>query len=322
MRNLITNGLKRLVKRDEKYPRGSRNAQVLAVATVKGGVGKTTTAVNLASGLARFESARVLLVDLDAQGHCTTSLSSRLSSSVRKTPVSDILLSDEELEVLDASVPTGLEGLDVTPADSGLAEAEGRIGQKIGKESLLSDALEATRTHYDYIIIDSPPNKGNLTLNALVAADKVLIPTDLSALSVQGADELMGTVMTVNNRLGHDLEVLGVVLTRVDMKKGRPGVRLEALAPEPALTAVLNALFTGTSTIGARYWRVERAVLERTEEVVEWRGQRIRRKRVRLPDGSTRAKPEYEDVVAAARALGLAPHEVRARLDELELDVG
>lgn len=215
MRNLITNGLKRLVKNEAKYPRGERHAHILAVATVKGGVGKTTTAVNLAAGLAKFEDARVLLIDLDAQGHCTTSLSAHISSQ-RKKPVSEVLLSDEPLEVLDSRVPSGIDGLDVTPADRGLAEAEGRIAQKIGKESLLRDALEITRTHYDYIIIDSPPNKGNLTLNALVAADKVLIPTDLSALSVQGADELMGTVVTVNERLGHELDVLGVVLTRVD----------------------------------------------------------------------------------------------------------
>ncbi|HUE76570.1 MAG TPA: nickel pincer cofactor biosynthesis protein LarC [Longimicrobiales bacterium] len=109
---------------------------------------------------------------------------------------------------------------------------------------------------------------------------------------------------------------LDVVMTRVDMKKGRPGVRLEALATESSLSGVLDALFLHTSTIGARYWRIERAVLEREEEVVQWRGQRIRRKRVRLPDGSTRTKPEYDDVVAAARALGLAPREVRARLEE------
>ncbi len=216
MRNLITNGLKRLVKTEEKYPRGDRHAKILAVATVKGGVGKTTTAVNLAAGLAKFEGAKVLLIDLDAQGHCTTSLSARVSSSRSRKPVSEILLSDDPLELLDARTSAGIDRLDLTPADPGLAEAEGRIAQKIGKESLLRDALKITRTHYDYIIIDSPPNKGNLTLNALVAADKVLIPTDLSALSVQGADELIGTVVTVNERLGHNLDVLGVVLTRVD----------------------------------------------------------------------------------------------------------
>lgn len=109
---------------------------------------------------------------------------------------------------------------------------------------------------------------------------------------------------------------LDVTLTRIDMKKGRPGVRLEVLTTEPALTAVLESLFAGTSTIGVRYWHVERAVLDRTEEVVEWRGQQIRRKRVRLPDGSTRAKPEYEDVVAAARILGVPPRVVRAELDD------
>jgi chromosome partitioning protein len=216
MRNLISNGLKRLVKSENKYPQGDRHARVLAVATVKGGVGKTTTAVNLAAGLATLEGARVLLIDLDAQGHCTTSLSARISSSIKKKPISEVLLSDDDLEILDARMPTGIDKLDVTPADAGLAEADGRISQKIGKESLLRDALRITRTHYDYIIIDSPPNKGNLTLNALVAADKVLIPTDLSALSVQGADELIGTVVTVNDRLGHELDVLCVVLTRVD----------------------------------------------------------------------------------------------------------
>jgi chromosome partitioning protein len=224
MRNLISNGIKRLVKNDGvdefvRYPRGNRQARVLAVATVKGGVGKTTTAVNLAAGLAHFEGARVLLIDLDAQGHCSTSLAATLRAEradQHEHSVSEVLLSDELLDLLDARAPSGIDGLDVTPADPSLAETEGRIAQKIGKESLLRDALKITRTHYDYIIIDSPPNKGNLTLNALFAADQVLIPTDLAALSVQGADELIGTVATVNGRLGHDLGVLGVLLTRVD----------------------------------------------------------------------------------------------------------
>ncbi len=106
-----------------------------------------------------------------------------------------------------------------------------------------------------------------------------------------------------------------VTLARIDMKKGRPGVRLEALVPAASLSSVTDEFFIGTRTIGVRYWEVDRAVLEREEEVVEWRGERIRRKRVRLPDGSTRAKPEFDDVVAAARAHGIAPHEVRAELD-------
>jgi pyridinium-3,5-bisthiocarboxylic acid mononucleotide nickel chelatase len=105
-----------------------------------------------------------------------------------------------------------------------------------------------------------------------------------------------------------------VVLSRVDMKKGRPGIRIEALVDRPSLTGVLDALFIGTRTIGVRYWEVHRAVLDREEEVREWRGHRIRHKRVRLPDGRTRTKPEFDDVVAAARTLGMAPHELRAQL--------
>lgn len=221
MRNLITSGLRKLVKSESRYKRGQRKAVVVAVATVKGGVGKTTTAVNLAAALAGEHNKRVLLIDLDAQGHCTTSLSAVVDRSAKAEAVHAILLSDERLEILDAAVSTSIEGLDITLADPGLADAEGRISQKIGKELLLRDALEVTRTHYDLILIDCPPNKGNLTLNALLAADQVLIPTDLSPLSVQGADELIDTVLTVRDRLNHDLDVLGVVLTRVDGRTGK-----------------------------------------------------------------------------------------------------
>jgi uncharacterized protein (TIGR00299 family) protein len=107
---------------------------------------------------------------------------------------------------------------------------------------------------------------------------------------------------------------LDTVVMPIGMKKGRPGIRIEALVPGTELEAVLGALFQTTSTIGARYWRVDRPALERREEVISWRGQRIRRKRVRLPGGEERAKPEYEDVVSAAAALGLAPYEVRLAL--------
>lgn len=217
MRNLITSGLRKLVKSDSPYSPGERSAQVISVATVKGGVGKTTTAVNLAAAMAADHGKRVLLIDLDAQGHCTTSLEAVLDGGgPEAASVNEILLDDDHREILDAAVSTEVEGLDVTLADPGLADAEGRISQKIGKELLLRDALKVTRTHFDVILIDCPPNKGNLTLNALLASDRVLIPTDLSPLSVKGADELIETVLTVRERLDHDLDVLGVVLTRVD----------------------------------------------------------------------------------------------------------
>src|SRR5690606_12956503 len=108
---------------------------------------------------------------------------------------------------------------------------------------------------------------------------------------------------------------LDAVVSPVTMKKGRLGLRMEALVPESALDGVLAALFRATSTIGARYWPVVRPALPRAEAVREWRGQRIRFKQVRLPDGTHRSKPEYDDVVRAADALGLAPFQVRAALE-------
>jgi len=218
MRNLISNGIKKLVDSGPQYARGNRAGRVLSIATVKGGVGKTTTAVNLACGLATLEQARVLLVDLDAQGHCASSLSAHQVDAPDADPLSDVLLDEEGRQALDSVTSTGIERLDITPSDPELAEAEGRIAQKIGKEVRLRDSLEITRTHYDYVIVDCPPNEGNLTINGLIAADSVLIPTDLSPLSVQGADELMGTVLTINERLDHDLDILGVLLTRVDKR--------------------------------------------------------------------------------------------------------
>lgn len=107
---------------------------------------------------------------------------------------------------------------------------------------------------------------------------------------------------------------LDVVHTAIGMKKGRPGLRLEALVPAHALDAVLSSLFRHTSTIGARYWPVQRSILARAEDVVEWRGQRLRRKLVRLPGGGRRSKIEYEDIVRAARALDVAPWQLRAAL--------
>lgn len=108
---------------------------------------------------------------------------------------------------------------------------------------------------------------------------------------------------------------LDVTLARVEMKKGRPGVRVEALAAASSLDAVVEALFRSTTTIGLRHWPVERVALDRSEETVEWRGHAIRIKTVRLPDGTVRRKPEFDDVAAAARETGLTPYEVRLELD-------
>jgi pyridinium-3,5-bisthiocarboxylic acid mononucleotide nickel chelatase len=112
-----------------------------------------------------------------------------------------------------------------------------------------------------------------------------------------------------------DAGAVDAVILHTTMKKGRPGLRLEALCPDAARTAVEHALFHGSSTIGVRYWPVQRATLHREMEEREWRGQSIRYKKVRLPDGSWRAKPEYDDVARAARALDLPVWQVRSELD-------
>ena len=110
---------------------------------------------------------------------------------------------------------------------------------------------------------------------------------------------------------------IDAIVANITMKKGRPALRFEALAPAQALDAVLEALFASTTTIGARYWAVQRPALPRTETEVIWRGQRIRRKEVRLPDGTVRSKAEYEDVLRAAEALGISALEVRREVDTL-----
>ena len=112
-----------------------------------------------------------------------------------------------------------------------------------------------------------------------------------------------------------DAGALDVVVMPVAMKKGRPGLRLEALVPPDRLDAVTAALFRVTTTIGVRHWPVTRPTLQRTEHALEWHGQSIRLKEVTLPDGSTRRKPEYEDVARAAHALGQSVLEVRAAFD-------
>jgi chromosome partitioning protein len=220
MRNLLKAGLRRFAtpSTTPATPRralGDREATVLAVAAQKGGVGKTTTCVNLGAALARSHGKKVLVVDLDPQGHVHTALRTQLRPGGGL--LSQVLVDETGgREVVDIVADTAIGGLHVTPVDPGLAQAEDLLGTRIGKEYVLRDALRATRTHYDYILVDCPPNLGNLTLNGLVAADQVLIPCDPSPLALHGVDALVRTVSTIAARLNPDIDVLGVLLTRVD----------------------------------------------------------------------------------------------------------
>lgn len=220
MRNLLKAGFRRLstpAPAQQQSPRhaiGMKQATVIAVATRKGGVGKTTTSVSLACGLARYHGKKVLLVDLDPQGHVTTALRAMVRNG--GAPLSSVLLAERGGEVLDVVSATEIPNLDVTPFDAGLGTTEDLLGTRLGKEFILRDALRVTRTHYDFIIVDCPPNLGNLALNGLVAADQVLIPCDPSPLAVKGVHALLDTISSIATRLNPEIDVLGILLTRVD----------------------------------------------------------------------------------------------------------
>ena len=187
-------------------------ARIIAIANQKGGVGKTTTAVNLAAALAGTPK-RVLLVDLDAQGNAT------MGSGVdkRDLPAStcDVLLG--ELEGADAIMET-LEGYDLLPGNTDLTAAELELMAADGREQRLKRALDPLRGRYDFIIIDCPPALSVLTLNALTAADSVLVPMQCEYYALEGISALMETIEAIRTRLNPRLEIEGVLRTMFDVR--------------------------------------------------------------------------------------------------------
>jgi chromosome partitioning protein len=202
---------------------GQREAVTVAIASSKGGVGKTTTAVNLSVALAK-QGIRTLLVDLDPQAHVGASLRAKAPAGTHT--ISDVLLGRLR-EVCEVSHPSCCEGLDLAGSDKGLAETEMVLSAKIGKELLLDGALAVTRSRYDVILLDCPPNLGTITLNALCAADQLLIPCDMSMLALEGVGDILATVDTLRTRLGRNLNVLGITATRVDGRATRMNSDIE-----------------------------------------------------------------------------------------------
>jgi len=190
---------------------GGRLGRVIALANQKGGVGKTTTAINLAASLAAAER-RVLAVDADPQGNLTSGLGRKAAG--RRPSVYDAVIDGQPLE--EIVVPTDLPHLDLAPSDRNLTGAEVELVPVEGREFRLKEALGAVAPRYDYVFVDCPPSLGLLTLNALTAADGLIIPMQCEYFALEGVSELMSTLRRVQHGLNPALEIDGVLLTMVD----------------------------------------------------------------------------------------------------------
>jgi chromosome partitioning protein len=186
-------------------------AQTIACANQKGGVGKTTTVINLGTYLA-LGGLRVLIVDVDPQGNATSGLG--IDRSSLEGTLYDALT--DSIPVTEVTIPTVVEGLSLVPSSISMAGAEVELAASDRRERRLAGILAGITDDYDYILLDCPPSLGLLTVNALTAADTVLIPLQCEFYALEGLTQLIATVNLVRDNLNPDLEIKGVVLTMAD----------------------------------------------------------------------------------------------------------
>ncbi|EMF0589763.1 ParA family protein [Enterococcus faecium] len=188
-------------------------AQIISVANQKGGVGKTTTTVNLGACLASL-GKKVLLVDMDAQGNATSGVGIRKPDVTRD--IYDVLVN--ELPIEEATLITEHENLSIVPATLQLAGAEIELTSMMARESRLKGSLAEVSSQYDYILIDCPPSLGHLTINSFTASDSILIPVQCEYYALEGLSQLLNTVRLVQKHFNPELEIEGVLLTMYDAR--------------------------------------------------------------------------------------------------------
>lgn len=187
--------------------------KIIAIANQKGGVGKTTSAVNLGAGLATL-GKKVLLIDIDPQGNTTSGIG--INKADVHYCIYDVLIN--EVHPKEAILPTNIEGLFVLPATIQLAGAEIELVPTISREIRLKKALQLVKDEYDYLLIDCPPSLGILTINSLTAADSVIIPIQCEYYALEGLSQLLNTIRLVQKHLNKNLIIEGVLLTMLDAR--------------------------------------------------------------------------------------------------------
>lgn len=187
--------------------------RVIAIASQKGGVGKTTTAINLGACLAQ-EGRRSLLIDIDPQGNATSGLG--VNGNDSHLTIYEALLGQNELR--ESVVPTALANMDLIAAGQRLSGAEVELVGMMARETRLKNSLAALRDEYDFVLVDGPPSLGLLTVNALTAADSVLIPLQCEYLALEGLTQLIGAIRLVQDHLNPSLRIEGVLLTMFDAR--------------------------------------------------------------------------------------------------------